>query len=155
MCRRHTDVWNTWDSKCLALIAQVVRAFGMNPKIGGSSLSQVETFSLNLGHFHKNIRSWVENAVAREQLTFKNVNFTSKITSYITRCVDGTPMSEVTSNIQPPHPVYPKVTVIAMNNRFMPLFSYVGTGASIPRIRVFQTLTLRYGQKVWSKRNVK
>ena len=26
----------SWDSKCLALIAQMVRAFGMNPKVGGS-----------------------------------------------------------------------------------------------------------------------
>ena len=38
---------NTWDSKCMALIAQVVRAFGMNPKVGGSSPPQVETFSVS------------------------------------------------------------------------------------------------------------
>ena len=31
----------------LALIAQMVRAFGMNPKVGGSSPSQVETFSVS------------------------------------------------------------------------------------------------------------
>ena len=33
----------TWDSKGLALIAQMVRAFGMNPKVGVSSSPQVET----------------------------------------------------------------------------------------------------------------
>ena len=38
---------NTWDSSCLALIAQMVRAFGMNSKIGGSGPLQVETFSVS------------------------------------------------------------------------------------------------------------
>ena len=33
--------------KCLALIAQMVRAFGMNPKVGSSSPPQVETFSVS------------------------------------------------------------------------------------------------------------
>ena len=37
----------TWDIKCLALIAQIVRAFGMNPKVGGSSPPQVDTFSVS------------------------------------------------------------------------------------------------------------
>ena len=32
----------TWDSWFLALIAQMVRAFGMNPKVGGSIPPQVE-----------------------------------------------------------------------------------------------------------------
>ena len=41
---RQSQYWNTWDSKCLALIAQVFRAFGMIPKDGGSN--QVETFSV-------------------------------------------------------------------------------------------------------------
>ena len=27
--------FKTWDSKCVSLIAQMVRAFGMNPKVGG------------------------------------------------------------------------------------------------------------------------
>ena len=36
---------NTWDSKCVALIVQVVRAYGMNPKVGGSP--RVETFSVS------------------------------------------------------------------------------------------------------------
>ena len=31
----------------MALITQVVRAFGMNPKVGGSSPPQVETFSVS------------------------------------------------------------------------------------------------------------
>ena len=31
-------------AKCLALITQMVRAIGMNPKVGGSSPPQVETF---------------------------------------------------------------------------------------------------------------
>ena len=34
----------TWDSKCLTLVAQTVRAIGMNPKVGGSSPLQVEPF---------------------------------------------------------------------------------------------------------------
>ena len=37
----------TRDSKHLALIAEIVRAFGMNLKDGGSSPSQVETFSVS------------------------------------------------------------------------------------------------------------
>ena len=44
---RQSQYSNTWDSKCLALIAQVVRAFGMNPMVGGSSPPQVETFSVS------------------------------------------------------------------------------------------------------------
>ena len=34
----------TWDSKWLDLIAQMIRVFGMNPKVGGSSPPEVETF---------------------------------------------------------------------------------------------------------------
>ena len=34
----------TWDSKYLFLIDQIVRAFAMNPKLGGSSPPEVETF---------------------------------------------------------------------------------------------------------------
>ena len=37
----------TWGGKCLALIAQIVRALGMNPKFRGSSPLQVETFSVS------------------------------------------------------------------------------------------------------------
>ena len=38
---------NTWGSKCLALIAQAVRAFGMILKVRGSSPPEVETFSVS------------------------------------------------------------------------------------------------------------
>ena len=30
---RQSQYSTTWDSKCLALVAQMVRAFGMNPKV--------------------------------------------------------------------------------------------------------------------------
>ena len=43
----HNQCSKTWDRKCLALIAQMVRAFGMNPKVGGSSPVLVETFSVS------------------------------------------------------------------------------------------------------------
>ena len=33
---RHSQYSTTWDSKCLALIGQLARALGMNPKFGGS-----------------------------------------------------------------------------------------------------------------------
>ena len=29
--------YKKWDNKCLALISQIVRAFGMNPKVGDSN----------------------------------------------------------------------------------------------------------------------
>ena len=38
---------NTWDSKCVALISQVVKSFSMNLKVGVSSPPQVETFSVS------------------------------------------------------------------------------------------------------------
>ena len=38
---------NPWDSKCLVLKAQMVRAFGMNLKVGGSNPAQVATFSIS------------------------------------------------------------------------------------------------------------
>ena len=37
----------TWGSKCLVLICQMVRVIGMNPKVGDSSPSQAETFSVS------------------------------------------------------------------------------------------------------------
>ena len=43
---RQSQYSNTWESKCLALIAQVVRSFGMNHKVGGSSPPQVDAFSV-------------------------------------------------------------------------------------------------------------
>ena len=70
----------TWDRKCLALIAQLVRAFGMNPKVGGSSPSQIETFSVSkLWHFLKNTRSCVENEwCCLRTVNISNVSFTLK-----------------------------------------------------------------------------
>ena len=44
---RQSQSSKTWYIKCLALIAQLVRAFGMNPKVGGLNPSQVETFSVS------------------------------------------------------------------------------------------------------------
>ena len=41
-------VSKTWDSKCLVLIAKIVRAFGVNLKVGGSSPPQVETFFVSI-----------------------------------------------------------------------------------------------------------
>ena len=59
---RQSQYSNAQNSKCLALIAQVVRAFGMNPKVLGSNLPQNEPFSVyKLRHFQKNIRSLVKN----------------------------------------------------------------------------------------------
>ena len=68
----------TWDSKYLALIAQVVRAFGMNSKVGGfESPSGRDIFSLNRRHFHKNIRSWVKNECwCPRTVDISNVKFT-------------------------------------------------------------------------------
>ena len=52
----------TWDDKCLALIAQMVRVFGMNPKIGVRVPISLSFFLCQkLRHFHQNISSWVEN----------------------------------------------------------------------------------------------
>ena len=68
--------------KCLALIAQYVTAFGMNPKVGGSSPPQGETFSVSkLWHFHKKARSCVENECCRSRtVNNSNVSLTSKMT---------------------------------------------------------------------------
>ena len=40
---RQIQCSKTRDSKCLALMAQMVRAFGMNPNVEGPSLPRVET----------------------------------------------------------------------------------------------------------------
>ena len=69
---RQSQCSKTWDSKCLALIAHTVRAFSMNPKIGGSSLPQIETFSVSRtltdSQEHPFVcRKWM--LVARAQLT--------------------------------------------------------------------------------------
>ena len=44
ICTTRASLKKTWDSKCMALAAQMVRAFGMNPKVRCSSFPQVETF---------------------------------------------------------------------------------------------------------------
>ena len=70
-----------WDGKCLALIAQMVRAFGMNPKVGGSSPSQVETFSVlkNFDTFTRtSVRVSKMNVVVRAQLTFQMLTLLQK-----------------------------------------------------------------------------
>ena len=72
----------TWDSKCLALIVQLVRAFGMNPKVGCSSPPQVETFSVSKNHetFPRTpVRVSKMNAVARAQLTFQMLTLLKEI----------------------------------------------------------------------------
>ena len=53
----------------------------MNPKVGGSSPPQVEIFlSQKLRHFHKNIRSWVENDCCFScKFSIWNINLTSKV----------------------------------------------------------------------------
>ena len=68
----------TWDSKGVSLIAQMVRAFGMNPKVGGWSPPQVETFAVSkpFGHFHKNIKN---ECGCPGTVSISNVNSTSKI----------------------------------------------------------------------------
>ena len=44
---RQSRYSTTWDRKCVALITQQVTAFGINPKVGGLSPPQVETFSVS------------------------------------------------------------------------------------------------------------
>ena len=53
----HSQYSRTCDSKCLALITQVVRAFGM--KVGGSSPPQDETFSVS--KISTLSQEWIEN----------------------------------------------------------------------------------------------
>ena len=69
----------TRDSECLALIAQVVRSFGM--KIGGLSPPHVEIFLVfKTSTITNNIRSWVENeCCCLRTVNLSNVNFTTKI----------------------------------------------------------------------------
>ena len=59
----------------------MVRAFGMNPKVGDSSPPQAEIFSVSKTlTLHKNIRSCVENeCYCPRTVNNSNVNFTSKI----------------------------------------------------------------------------
>ena len=70
----------TWDSKCLALIAQMVRAFAWIRRLGVRVPLKLRHFlSQKLWHFHKNIRSCVENECWCPRTVYiSNVNFTSK-----------------------------------------------------------------------------
>ena len=81
-------VFKTRGSKFLTLIVQMVRAFGMNPNVGDSSPSQVETFriskTLTLSQEHPFVRVSKMNAVARAQLTFQMLTLLKK-KFYITR----------------------------------------------------------------------
>ena len=67
--------------KCQALIAQMVRAFGMNPKVGGSSPpSGRDIFCLkNFDTFTRTpVRMSKMNAVARAQFTFQMLTLLPK-----------------------------------------------------------------------------
>ena len=77
-------VFNTWDSKFLALIAQMATAFGMNPKVGGfESPSGQDIFCLkNFDTFTSTpVRVSKMNAGARAQLTFQMLTFLQKIST--------------------------------------------------------------------------
>ena len=63
------------------MIAQMVRALGMNPKVGGSSPSQVETFYClkNFDIFTRTpVRVSKMNDVSRAQLTFQMLTLLQK-----------------------------------------------------------------------------
>ena len=69
-------VFNTWDSKYLALIAKMVRISGMNPKFGGWIPHQADIFLClkNVYPFTTaSVRELKMNAVARAQLTFQMI----------------------------------------------------------------------------------
>ena len=82
---RPEPVLKTWDSKSLALIAQMVRAFGINPKVVVRvPLRSRHFLSQKLWQFHKNIRSCVENEYCcMRTVNMSNVNFTLKNVIYI------------------------------------------------------------------------
>ena len=88
----------------------------LNPKVAGSSPSQVETFSVlkKLWHFHKNIRSCVENeCCCPRTLDISNVNFTSKTPFRSVWAIlgDGSP--------PPPHPIsYPRCTLTSSKTMY-------------------------------------
>ena len=78
---RQIQYSKTWDSKYLAMIAQKVRPFGMNPKVGVRVPLRSRHFLFQkLWHFHKNICSCVENEYCcPNTVNISNDNFTSKI----------------------------------------------------------------------------
>ena len=65
-----------WDSKFLDLIAQEVRAFGMNPKVGGRvfCLKNFDTFTRTPDRVSQ------MNAVARAQLTYQMLTLLQRYT---------------------------------------------------------------------------
>ena len=67
-------------SKCLALIAQQVRAFGINPKVGGSRPLRSRRFPLkNFDTFPRTtVRVSKMNTVARTQLAFQMLTLLQK-----------------------------------------------------------------------------
>ena len=77
----HSQYSKPWDSKCLALIAQMVRAFGMNRQGWGDqvTLGSRHFLSQKLWHFYKNIHWCVEyECCCPRTVNNSNVNFTSK-----------------------------------------------------------------------------
>ena len=74
----HSQYSNTWGSKCPALISKVVRAFGMNPKVGVLNPPHLEIFSVP---DISNIRSWVYKYIfcCPRTVNSSNVNFIIKI----------------------------------------------------------------------------
>ena len=67
----------------------MVRAFGMNPKVGSSSPCGRNIFCLkNFRHFRKNIHSWVENeCCCPRTVGISNVNFTNKKIDIWGQCI--------------------------------------------------------------------
>ena len=76
---RQSQNLKTWDSKGLAPIAQMARAFGMNPKVDGS-IPPRDIFCLkNFGTFTRtSVRVSKMNAVARAQLAFQMLTLLQK-----------------------------------------------------------------------------
>ena len=63
-----------WDSNCLILIAQMVRAFGVHSKVGGSSALRSRHFLKNFDTLTRtSIRVSKMNAVVCVQLTFQTL----------------------------------------------------------------------------------
>ena len=79
---RQSQYSNTWDSKCLALIAQVAQLqhLAWIQRLGvWVPLRSRYFLYLKLRHFHKNIRSWVEKAYCCPgTVNISNVSFTTK-----------------------------------------------------------------------------
>ena len=70
---RQSQYSKTWDSKCLVLIAQIFRAFGMNPKIGVRVPLRPRHFlSQKFATFKRTlVRVSKTNAAVRAKLTFQ------------------------------------------------------------------------------------